>query len=241
MLDDTPRDDAPLTRTLQLQCRALAAVPHEFRGVSAWLNFNCAMIGQCDDPADVRRLMDDLKLARAALDEVLPYFSLTSNLPDYDPVAVEWFRSCLRQAPQQGAPFLTTGNMLHDIQDAVEAEAPEARAIMSTLSRYITDSLAPEVATLFRVLRRALEEQEALRLHWVTRMRQEGDEAVARIRSVSQMVRLISLNASVEAAHAGAAGKSFGVIAGEVKALSEQIEGSAQIATDTLRDLTDRL
>ncbi|MEM8577392.1 MAG: methyl-accepting chemotaxis protein [Pseudomonadota bacterium] len=72
-------------------------------------------------------------------------------------------------------------------------------------------------------------------------MRRDGDEAVERIRTVSQMVRLISLNASVEAAHAGAAGKSFGIIAGEVKALSEQIEASAQNATDTLRVLTDRL
>ncbi|MEO0391005.1 MAG: methyl-accepting chemotaxis protein [Pseudomonadota bacterium] len=49
------------------------------------------------------------------------------------------------------------------------------------------------------------------------------------------------MNASVEAARAGAAGKAFAVIAGEVKALSESVDGSAQIATDTLRALTDRL
>ncbi|MEM8577391.1 MAG: hypothetical protein AAGF60_06035 [Pseudomonadota bacterium] len=164
MRPDPDRPDAPLSRTLQLQCRALASVPHEFRGVSAWLNFNCAMIGQCDDPEDVARLRADCELARAALDGVLPYFSLVSDLPDYDPVAVEWFRDCLRQLPGQGAPFLKTGEMLHEIHGAVAEGSGHAPALMTGLSRYITDTLAPEVATLFDVHSKALEAQERARL-----------------------------------------------------------------------------
>jgi hypothetical protein len=49
-------------------------------------------------------------------------------------------------------------------------------------------------------------------------------DARARIADIARTVRLISLNARVEAARAGAAGTSFGVIAHEIKSLSEQTE-----------------
>lgn len=231
----------PLSRDLHLQCRALAAVPHEFRGVSAWLNYNCAMIFQTQDAEDSARLRADLKLARAALDKVLPHFDLEAELPQHDPAAVAWFRGCLRSCPNHGAPFLETGALLRRIQTCIEAGDPAAQGIMRDTSRYITAELAPEVSTLFRVLRVQLAQLEQTRKDWADDMRRQGDDAVDSIREVSQMVRLISLNASVEAARAGAAGKAFAVIAGEVKALSESVDGSAQIATDTLRALTDRL
>ena len=51
-----------------------------------------------------------------------------------------------------------------------------------------------------------------------------------RIEDIARTVRLISLNARVEAARAGDAGRAFGVIAEEIKALSEQTaEASADL------------
>ncbi|MEM7641095.1 MAG: methyl-accepting chemotaxis protein [Pseudomonadota bacterium] len=52
-----------------------------------------------------------------------------------------------------------------------------------------------------------------------------------RIDHIARTVRLISLNARVEAARAGEAGLAFGVIAREIKALSEETEAaSAELA-----------
>ncbi|MEM9797776.1 MAG: methyl-accepting chemotaxis protein [Pseudomonadota bacterium] len=57
--------------------------------------------------------------------------------------------------------------------------------------------------------------------------RKRAAESRARIDSIARTVRLISLNARVEAARAGEAGRAFGVIAEEIKALSEQTEAAS--------------
>jgi hypothetical protein len=61
--------------------------------------------------------------------------------------------------------------------------------------------------------------------------------AVSEIRKISTSVRLTALNASVEAARAGDAGRGFSVIAGEVKTLAEDI----QIATDKAENVISTL
>ena len=48
-----------------------------------------------------------------------------------------------------------------------------------------------------------------------------------RISKIARTIRLISLNARVEAARAGEAGRAFGVIADEVKGLSEQTQAAS--------------
>lgn len=59
--------------------------------------------------------------------------------------------------------------------------------------------------------------------------------AVGSISDVSMKVKLISLNASIEAARAGAHGKSFGVIANEIRSLSEDAARSAQSLSEQMQ------
>ena len=232
---------APLTRQLQLECRALAAVPHEFRAVGTWLNYDCALYSQMDAPEDRERLAADMARARAALDGVLPYFDLDADIPDAAPEALAWFRSCLQRAPQQSDPFRITAQMLFRLQHVVVHEPDAAIAAHRETSTYIINELAPEIAGLLDILDREIAQQETDRVRWAEQLSKEADTAVAQIQSISKMVRLISLNASVEAARAGDAGRAFGVIATEVKAMSEAIQRSAKTVTGTVRDLTERL
>lgn len=70
-----------------------------------------------------------------------------------------------------------------------------------------------------------------------------GEEAgtmkkiLAAIEKIAKRTYIISLNASVEAAHAGAAGKGFSIIATEVRALSEKVSGQTQ----TIREWVDKI
>lgn len=69
------------------------------------------------------------------------------------------------------------------------------------------------------------------------RARDRARSARGRIDEISRTVRLISFNARVEAARAGSAGRAFGVIAQEIKTLSEDAEEASEELAAGVEDM----
>ncbi|MEM7524935.1 MAG: methyl-accepting chemotaxis protein [Pseudomonadota bacterium] len=95
-------------------------------------------------------------------------------------------------------------------------------------NRFMSETLAKvdELVTDFL----AALDSHALDMDTVERQKERDviKSAVGEIQTISMSINLISINASIEAARAGAAGRGFGVIANEIQTLSMRSQESLQ-------------
>jgi methyl-accepting chemotaxis protein-like sensor len=146
--------------------------------------------------------------------------------------------------PTHAAALATMRDLTNNVVDAAEADCPDQ------LEKALNDHLLFGRGGYFETV---TEFCDALWNDLDNRRHTEVETAIAtgdaiiktlkRLEHIGKHVRLVSLNASVEAARVGDAGRGLGVIAVEFKTLAEEIQMLATTARDdiagmTLRDTT---
>ena len=157
--------------------------------------------------------------------------------------AVKWMNQVARQEDVLYRRMPKTVTATRDLYEAAQVfvnsgfktiEAFDAAMHMhaaekSAYFKEVTDF----IATCWVEFERARKEQ----IEQATQAGQLIDQTLARLEKIGKHVRLVSLNASVEASRVGDAGRGLGVIATEFKSLAEEIQGLASNARSNIDDL----
>jgi methyl-accepting chemotaxis protein len=153
----------------------------------------------------------------------------------------------------------------HSAQSATSAVAASNDASSGVrVAADATDELASSIAEIARqitqthnVVRQAVDEAHATdgEMTTLAESAQKIGDIVKLIQSIAEQTNLLALNATIEAARAGEAGRGFAVVASEVKSLAVQtakateaivgqilaVQGSAASAVDSIRRITQRM
>lgn len=133
--------------------------------------------------------------------------------------------------------MLEIGNCVNDISERIECLSQSAENILQTNNTakvsmdLIMNNSEESVDAVADIEKQINETNNSIA---------QVDQAVELILSISQQTNLLSLNASIEAARAGAFGKGFAVVAEEIRRLSEQSAEGAEMIKNLAGTITEK-
>lgn len=154
------------------------------------------------------------------------------------------------QVDAKGTPFKAV-KFASDITDKVHARRAAAEITADVAARVQNAAAGSEemLASINDINTNMVSAQESVQqiLHMASdgaehsEKLREGTQAmegvVNLIRDISDQVKLLALNATIEAARAGQAGKSFAVVAAEVKSLATQVAEATQKVSEEIQGI----
>lgn len=167
--------------------------------------------------------------------EIADLVGLVSDLA----ALVETQKGNVREAARAAKRMSAIGGELGACMQESKAKADEIRSNLRQSTTEISETITRSVGHASLLGERALSFTGTL--DGVTKTIGAVREASAAIESIARETQLLALNAGIESARAGSAGKGFGVIAGAVKELADQIQSFSAQNDRQLAQLSETL
>jgi len=187
-----------------------------------------------DSPAQRDMWLESLRESVASYGEVTELLEIGTALANVEPGISAWIYNIVRDFKVEVGMVSTMNRLTQQIGAHALDAGPEQNARMLNHVAESRGGFYEAVASIFEALQLDLEEARSKGL------RRAASSAIAlatrlnRLERIGKHVRIVSLNASVEAARVGDAGRGLSVIASEFKTLAEEI---TEIARDAKNDI----
>jgi methyl-accepting chemotaxis protein len=149
-----------------------------------------------------------------------------------------------QQAASDAAAMREAASQLAESMGTTRQAVERSGSTLSESTEVIATTISENVSTMTTLSRASLQAQTAIES--LSEIVARVGKASAAIESIARETQLLAVNASIEAARAGDAGRGFAIIAGAVKSLADQIKtfngennGSIAILEDSLRTMQE--
>lgn len=216
---------------------ASTGLPGEFATVASAMNHAADSLSRVVDVAT--QTADDVTHSAGDLASASQQISDTANQVSQ---AVTQVSAGAEAQVQQIMAVTRSLDTIRDGADGVAAGAEEVQALAASIHGQAAGKRAELERTLTilvdvrTIVRQAAEEVRALNAT-------VGDinKFVVSVGRIADQTNLLSLNAAIEAARAGAAGRGFGVVADEIRKLADQSRAAADDVVDLTGSVTSRV
>lgn len=164
----------------------------------------------------------------------------TAILRDVDMETVTWIREVVASEATHRATIEASVRQAESLVGTKLSEQADPYAAVMRLFADNFQSVRQAITLLVELLYYDLGVQQDAESDKRRQAQQLLQSTLRDIGGFSTQVRLISLNAAVEAARAGDAGRGFSVISNEIKSLAENIQNMTDTAGDMLGQLQDQ-